>query len=165
MGKLWEEIQNKASAYLFEMDERDAMNAGLVVEADEDTMDAPAEEPVDEEPVDEEPMDEEPVDEEPVDEEPIDEEPMDEEPIDDGESAAGAIEDVPDEDISTKDVAKAVKTLSGFLAKSEKKINTINFNKLSFAKQNEVLDALRNVHAKAKDLASEIDSFNKLSWK
>jgi len=129
MGKIWEEIQNKATGYLSEMDERDLMATGkYLVEADE-----------------------------PVDDEPIDDEPVDDE--------TASLEDVAPEDITTKDVSKAVKTLSSHLAKTEKKINGINFNKLSFAKQNEVLSALQNVYSKAQELASEMDSFNGLSWK
>lgn len=161
MGKLWEEIQSKASSYLSEMDERDALNEGkLLVEAEED-------QPVEDDTIDEisdEPVDEEPVD-EPAEEDTADEPAEEEEPASDEESVADALEDVAGEDITTKDVAKAVKTLAAHLSKSEKKINGINFNKLSFAKQNEVLSALQNVYAKAKELAAEMDSFNGLSWK
>ena len=167
MGKVWAEIQSKAADYLSEMDERDLMNTGkYLVEADEPVDDEPVDEPADE-PVDDVPA-EEPA-EEPVDDteasidEPVDDEPIDDEPMDD--SASESLDDVAPEDITTKDVSKAVKTLSSHLAKTEKKINGINFNKLSFAKQNEVLSALQNVYSKAQELASEMDSFNGLSWK
>ena len=86
---------------------------------------------------------------------------------DDG-SEDGAVDELEDksaEDITIKDVSEAVKTLAKHLAITQKKIGGINFNGITFQKQSEVLEALKNVYDSARSFAGEMDAFNALQWK
>jgi hypothetical protein len=75
------------------------------------------------------------------------------------------IEELSDEDITIKDVSDAVKTLAKNLALTQKKIGGINFGGITFQKQSEVLEALKNVYNSAKGFANEMSTFNSLEWK
>ena len=170
---LWEEIQDKASGYLSEMDERDLMAEGKYIKEAEDD-DEPVSDEEDDTAGDESMSDEGNVDDEPVSDEEDDtdgdesmsDEPMSDEPVSDGgEGGAGEeLGEVNFNDITIKDVADAVKVLSKHLDKTHKKVSGINFNKLPFAKQQEVLSSLEAMYSKVKELVEEMDAFNDLNW-
>ena len=145
----------KASSYLTEDEDFD-MESDTVKEENDEELGAEGADEVPEElpPVDDEGS-EEPV------EELGDEEGSEEVPEGDMEE----IEEKSDEDITIKDVAAAVKTLSKNLATTQKKIGGINFNGITFQKQNEVLEALKNVYNSARGFANEMATFNSLEWK
>lgn len=93
------------------------------------------------------------------------EEPIEDDADEDGSEVGDEIEEKEDGDITIKDVANAVKTLAKNLATTQKKISSINFGNMPFQKQQEVLDALRNVYESARGFASEMGTFNSVEWK
>ena len=73
--------------------------------------------------------------------------------------------DKSEEDITIKDVAIAIKNLTKNLGLTQKKIGGINFGGITFQRQGEVLDALKNVYSSARQFASEMEAFNQLDLK
>lgn len=162
-----EQFLGSASYYLSEMDTAEEREEKEIDEAtdDEGLDEIPADdgsEVPDEEPVEDVP-EEIPADDEV--EEVSDEEPSDDDLGDDDGEVGDEIEEKEDGDITIKDVSNAVKTLSKNLAATQKKITSINFGNMPFQKQQEVLDALRNVYESARGFAAEMGTFNSVEWK
>ena len=159
-----EQFLGSASYYLSEMDTAEER------EEKEEVTEATDDEGLDEIPADEgddvpteEPDEGDIADEIPADE--GDDVPAEEPAEDDDGEVGDEIEEKEDGDITIKDVTDAVKTLSKNLATTQKKISSINFGNMPFQKQQEVLDALRNVYESARGFASEMGTFNSVEWK